>query len=281
MYNKLMSFTIFLDMLGFGNKVGAISNEEKAKKFILFMESNKGIFEIIKTSSQIYPFNIINENYEFKFSFISDSIVILAYPQVLDKPITENKYYELSIMMFVSLYNKLLPLLFTIWEHEKILLRGAISNKYTYIKDEFVVGEGLIEAYKLESKDNGAIYPRIILSKNLTDNNKFMEYLQKFNRKLYKTGKNIITKDKKDKFFFLNYFNLLQNQEQPHLNNDVNIHVSNQKFYDFHQKAIQEMKLFMNSKKEKKDYERIKAKYDWIKDYHNNHAPKEYKIFDK
>jgi hypothetical protein len=268
-------------MLGFGNKVGGISNEEEAQEFILFMQSNKGILKIIKDLNSQYPFNNTNKNYEFKFSFISDSIVILAYPLKLDNNITEDKYYELSVHMFMRLYNELLPLFLSLWEHEKILLRGGVSNKFSYIENEFIVGEGLIEAYKLESGDDNAIYPRIILSKNLTDNSKFMEHLQRLNGKLYKTGKNIITKDKKDNFFFLNYFNLLQNQEQPHLDNAMNIHISNQKFYDFHQKAIQEMKLFMNSKKGTKDYERIKAKYDWIKDYHNKYTPSEYKIIDK
>ena len=276
-----MPFTIFLDMLGFANKVGGISNDEEAKKFILFMQSNKGIFDIIKTINQEYPFNIINKNYELKFSFISDSIVILAYPQELDKAITENKYYKLSIMMFMSIYNKLLPLFLNIWEHEKILLRGAISNKYSYIENEFVVGEGLIESYKLESKEDGAIYPRIILSKDLTNDNKFMDTLKITSKNLYKTDKNIITEDKEDGFFFLNYFNLLKNQEQSHLNNNSNIANSNQKFYRFHQKAIQEMKLFIKSKENSKEYEKIKRKYNWIKKYHNDYTPNEYKIIDK
>lgn len=276
-----MSFTIFLDMLGFGNKVGGISNEEEAKKFILFMQSNKGIFDIIKTINQEAPFNIINENYEFKFSFISDSIVVLAYPKELDIAIAEDKYYNLSVYMFMSIYNKLLPLLFNLLKYKQILLRGAISNKFSYIQNEFVVGEGLIEAYKLESKEYGAIYPRIVLSKNLTSDLKFMETLEKNSEELYKTDQNIITEDKRDDFFFLNYFNLLQNQEQPHLNDNANISISNKKFYDFHQKAIQEMKLFMDSQKEKEDYKKIEIKYNWIRDYHNNHVPNEYKIIDK
>lgn len=269
-----MPFTIFLDMLGFGNKVGKISDEKEAKEFIVFMQSNKGIFKIIKDLNNQCPFNIINNNYEFKFSFISDSIIILAYPLELDNSITKDKYYQLSVHMFMSLYNKLLPLFFNLWEHKKILLRGGISNKFSYIENEFVVGEGLIEAYKLESKDNGAIYPRIILSKDITHDNKFMETLKKNSKSLYKTDKNIITKDKQDDYFFLHYFNLLQNQEQNHLQ----IKESNKKFYSFHKEAIEEMKIFMDSQEGKKDFEKIKAKYNWIKSYHNENVPNEYKI---
>jgi len=274
MYDRLMSFTIFLDMLGFSNKIGKITEEEKAKDFILFMESNKGIFEIMKNLDRKELFNY---NYDFKFTFISDSIVLLAYPKKLQKQVNSNEYYDLSIKMFMDICNKLLILFFNIWEKEKILLRGGISNKYSYIKNEFIVGEGIIEAYKLENKNDGAIYPRIILSNNLTNDIKFMKTLKQYSRKLYKTNKNIITKDE-DNLFFFNYLNLLYNQEQKHLYNNEKIKESNKKFYSFHKKAIEEMELFMKSQFGKKGYEKIKAKYNWIKSYHNNNVDDEYKI---
>ena len=51
--------------------------------------------------------------------------------------------------------------------YHNIICRGAIAYGKHYKKDDFIFSQALIEAYQLESKD--AIYPRIIISKNLLE----------------------------------------------------------------------------------------------------------------
>jgi hypothetical protein len=77
MYDKLIPFTFFVDMLGFGNKVGRIDNQEKADSFIEFMETNKKLFTSYSNLDNANNSDLINipNFYEFNYAFISDSIV--------------------------------------------------------------------------------------------------------------------------------------------------------------------------------------------------------------
>ena len=274
MHNELIPFTLYLDMLGYSNKVGKIKNQNDAKKFIEFMKSNKGIFDIISNRLDI-THDFLNY-YEFKYSFISDSIIISLYPKKLKESVSEKEYYKYSALFFMDLCNKILPLFFNIWNHEKILIRGGISNKFTYIENEFAVGEGLIEAYKLESEE--ALYPRIVISRSLSNNKQFMQSLQEKYITIYGKGEYILKKDKGDDLFYIDYLNLLKNQENPKFQYFENIRKSNEKFFSLHKKAIDEMKLFLESKKDTDDYENVKKKYDWIKQYHNSNLNQKYQI---
>ena len=175
MHSKLIHFTFFLDMLGFGNKIGGISNEESAKEFVDFMEENKKIFTIfteIDKGRDKKLVTVINY-YKFEYTFISDSIVMSFVPKEFTPHIPTELYYRHSASLFYSMVNRIIGLLTHLLTKHKILLRGGITKKYAYIKNEFVVGEGIIEAYKLESSE--ATYPRIILSKEVTQDSQLME----------------------------------------------------------------------------------------------------------
>ena len=50
---------------------------------------------------------------------------------------------------------------------EDIFIRGAIAQSELYMDENTVIGPALVEAYNLESEF--AVYPRIILSKDVTD----------------------------------------------------------------------------------------------------------------
>lgn len=169
MYDKLIQFTFFVDMLGFGNKVGRIDNQEKADKFIEFMETNKNLFTAYSEKDTLDKSKLVNipNFYEFNYSFISDSIIISFIPKILKEKLSEEFYYKHSASLFFIMVSRVISLLFIACKEHKILFRGGISTKFSYIKNEFVVGEGLIEAYKLESIE--AKYPRILLSKELSN----------------------------------------------------------------------------------------------------------------
>lgn len=272
MKNKLMSFTVFLDILGFGSKVSKITNEIQAKDFVTFMQSNKKIFEI--TSSM--PVLDYLQYYEVKFAFISDSIVIHFNPKELNNPINEEQLYYLSSLFFISLCNKLTPLFFNLWTKERLLLRGGISSKFSYIENEFVVGEGLMEAYTLEGEK--AKYPRIILSSDISDNKFFLDTLKSICQKQYKSSKYIIKKDEEDSLFFIDYLNMWLNQEGNGLLSSHDIKESNKKLFKLHQEAIQSMKLSLNLINDNKKKEKLQKSYDWIKNYHNKNVPPEFFI---
>lgn len=76
--------------------------------------------------------------------------------------------------------------------YNSIICRGAISYGKHFEEKEFMFSQGLIEAYQLECKE--AIYPRIVLSKNL------LEYF-----KPNLTEPDYIVKEK-DGYFFVDYF---------------------------------------------------------------------------
>jgi hypothetical protein len=275
MYQQLMPFTLFLDILGFGNHVGKITNEQEAEDFITFMESNKGIFNIVSEASSNFVFS---DWYEFKFTFISDSIVVSYYPKKLYISVDESTYYEYSSMLFFSICNKLIPLFYNMWSQKKVFLRGGISNKFSYIKNEFAVGEGLIEAYNLESKI--AKYPRIVLSDDLSKDKKFLSHIKNICVKHYKSRKYILEKDKEADIFFINYLKLVLNQEAPHLIDHLKIKASNRKIFNLHKTTILEMQKSLKQETDSNRIEKLTKSYNWIKSYHNIHVPKEFRITD-
>jgi hypothetical protein len=274
-------------MLGFGNKVGKINNIEQAKKFTEFMETNKSIFKnwsIIDIVHNPSPdlINLVN-CYEFNYTFISDSIVLSFIPKESKTYYTEMEYYNHSANVFYLMVNRVNSILFNMLYEHKILLRGGISKKFSYIKNEFVVGEGLIESYLLESKK--AIYPRIILSKEFTDDSKFMSALKFTSNKMYNNSR-LIKKDK-DGYFFIDYLGyMIAQQESNKLRDKVgNKHygemkiklakdkmdITNKRFFKVHKASIEDMYKFLESKRGTKQSSYIEEKYNWIKSYHNNH----------
>jgi len=130
----------FIDVLGFSDLVYSKDTALITKYFDYVLEDSVAYIK----------------KFKFNYHLISDSIVIttLAHRENLK-----------SLLLFLSsLQSKLL--------FEGILVRGAISSGdiYSNKKMNILVGPGLINAYKLESK---SIYPRVILDRNLI--NEFSE----------------------------------------------------------------------------------------------------------
>lgn len=53
----------------------------------------------------------------------------------------------------------------------------------------------------------------------------------------------------------------------------------NNHFFKIHKEAIEEMYTFLEFKKDSKDFDHIKEKFNWIKDYHNSFMHGERKSF--
>jgi len=205
---KLIQWTYFLDILGYGEKQKEINNKDKAKDFIEFMKSNKLLIEFQEDMDKDFfinkDFNIY-EYYDFKSTFISDSFVITAIPK--EKKFSDAKYYHYSTLIIMELTFKIFMFIENILEQKGLIIRGGISNKFTDIDEEnsLAVGIGLIEAYKLESKD--AVFPRILLTKDISEDTKIMSFFEKHSKN-QKDDFSIFCKDN-DGLYYLNYFGFM------------------------------------------------------------------------
>lgn len=127
----------FVDILGFSNMVK--SDCENKSDSIKYFEVLR---EINKETQKIGDCNITQ---------FSDSVIFSL-------PLSQDNYIKM-IEILAEYQRKLL--------YHNIICRGAVAYGKHYKEDDFMFSQALIEAYQLESKD--AIYPRIIISKNLLE----------------------------------------------------------------------------------------------------------------
>lgn len=207
-------------------------------------------------------------------------------PKEVDEELDEKVYYLHSANVLFIISMRIFTVILYVLEKEKIFIRGGISNKFCDISEQFAVGEGLIEAYNLESKF--AIYPRILLSKEISSNSKIMNGLKIIAKRMY-NGNYLIKKDTDD-YFYLDYltFKLSQSDKNSQAikvalkkQNISGSELSQQQLItmqivNIHKEIIENNikklnKKIMNST-DVKDLEKnnkILQKYEWLKEYHN------------
>lgn len=134
-------FVAFIDILGFGDLVRRMTSGELE----LFKTIKKMLESILKHETRTY--NSVVQALAFRtlqMTSFSDYVVI--------SDLTD-EYFNV-LLAAQELYMRLLL--------EGILCRGAIARGPIYHSGRIIFGEGLILAYKLESR--AAIYPRIIVT---------------------------------------------------------------------------------------------------------------------
>ncbi len=279
---KLLQWTLFLDILGYGEEQKNIDNQKEADKFIEFMKNNKLIIELQESvDKDTYQNQNINiyDYYDFKSVFISDSLIITAIPT--DKLFNEKEYYNFSTFIIMELTFKLLMLIEFVLKEKNLFFRGGISSKFTQvdIKNSLAVGKGLIEAYNIESKL--ADVPRILLSKEISNDKKIMSYFDKHSKE-YGKEFTIFSKDTHiDDYFYLDYLGFIL----AFLNKSENTRLSNQNFDEkIHEietiksttintlKNLQNV-IQLNLKKHSKNQSVLK-KYIWLREYLNSSISK-------
>ncbi|WP_028302626.1 hypothetical protein [Oceanospirillum beijerinckii] len=204
---KLIQWTVFVDMLGFGEINKKIKDQESANKFINFMKSNEELFtrpqtnlrESYEQHGRSGGFNVY-DYYDFDFTFISDSFVISFSPKEVPE-IRENLFYQHSANCLFIISMRLSTFIVNCQKEYGIFLRGGISDKFSKISASFAVGEGVIDAYRVESVV--AKYPRIALSESIVENRKLMERLNFIADQMY-SGFRIIKQDV-DSVYYLDY----------------------------------------------------------------------------
>lgn len=93
----------------------------------------------------------------YRFKVFSDNIAIV-------KELSNNRNVAVdlhNLALFVMYFQSRL------WCRHQLIVRGGIALGDCFIDELMVLGPGLVDAYNLESKV--AIYPRVILSPQLTD----------------------------------------------------------------------------------------------------------------
>jgi len=288
---KLFQWTLFIDMLGYRDINGEISDDESASEFISFMELNKELligFDSQKSRDHYAKFQSFNlyEFYEIKYAFVSDSIIITYVPQEVNSEKHVNLKFKHSANALFIILMRLQILIFHCFTEKNIFLRGGISNGFCAIKDGFVVGEGLIDAYIAESKK--AKNPRIVLSERTASESKIMSSVQDIANEMY-NAQSIIKKDD-DGLFFLDYLGYLfawadENIPMVRANKAKNPQGFNaqlelamsyvSKHANIVRRSYSEIadkisNLNPDNSEELKTLNEILKKYEWLKNYHNN-----------
>lgn len=195
----------------------------------------------------------IQKDIEFCVKAFSDNIIISSkIPDPFYPNFPRQRNDTLLMTSFILEFVRKLQINLII-DHG-IFIRGGITKGDLYINNNFVFGNGLIKAYELESKV--ALYPRIIIDKNLSDfSNKELHY-NRMEQLIFKLD---------DGVPFLDYLNLIETcsvdikmrRKEIITENDI------RGIFYKHKKVIEE-NLVCFSKNEK-----IYNKYKWCYKYHN------------
>ncbi|MDD7886633.1 hypothetical protein [Flavivirga sp. 57AJ16] len=274
---KLEQWTLFIDMLGYGNINGNITNENEAKDFIKFMQSNVSIF--IKQDNdgkkKIYEnqeFDLY-KYYDIQTALVSDSLIINYLPKEVNEEIVEGKRILHSANTFFIIINRLQEYIYNCMSNKSILIRGGVSNKYCLVENNFAVGEGVIDAYIQESKF--AVFPRIAISKNITNNKPLIKAFDFLCKAIYNET-SFLEKCEND-IYYIDYLkhNISLTKKNPFSLLTIN------KFIEVHKntisKNLEKIQEQINSLQEvDNDFELKKGKLKrsekkilWLKNYHN------------
>lgn len=273
---KLEQWVIFIDVLGYGEINGHITDDKKGNEFLDFMKSNENIFlhqdrAEIREGYQNQPFDLY-KYYEIQTTFVSDSLIINYKPIEIDEELDERIRMMHSANTLFIIINRLQIYVYNCLKENNILVRGGISNKYCLIRDNYAVGEGLLDAYNNESKK--AIYPRIVLSESIMEKVELINSFNYISSRIY--GKDTFLKNDGDGIYYLDYLKYVIRTVYTSMLGNIDALKSVTSYLTIHQKTIVSKLNEINTKIENQDnrdlllkLEKIKEKIVWLKNYHN------------
>ncbi len=235
LYRK--SFCAYFDILGFSQK---IENED----LNYFEKYLKVLKDEIKYLNEKHDFQNTEGSKSFELKIFTDNFVI-GYPW-------EDIYGESELGY---LHEVLSHIQFSFIKHG-IFLKGAISLSNLFMDENIVLGQALIESYKLE--DTKCIFPRIILSEKVKEVvNKHINYYA--DKKTSPQNKQYL--EDKDGYLFVNYLFCLIDDSFEY------------KGYEDYKFITSELKIHKISiEKELKEHSsnyHILNKFIWCAEYHN------------
>ena len=249
-------FIAYCDILGYGSHVkdrtSAIVLAKTIKHYIMSLKTPFG--SSLKFDK--------HPECNIKLKVFSDNILICS----------ENNWY--TIMRSVDTLQRMLVV-------ENIFIRGALYYGDLYFDNDFICGQGIIDAHKIESQI--AIFPRIIIDnkfiveannkienfvklviEKVLDNNPNLEHVddyQHISELMLKDLKNL-TKIDFDGNYFMNYLKTVYltslDKNEPDCKNS---YIKN--YLSKHRDIINKNIIWNNSDR------KILQKYNWCKQYHN------------
>lgn len=277
-------------MLGYRATNGSISSDEGAIDFVEFMEANRKILDFsnrteVKEQYKKDEFDLY-KYYEISSCFVSDSIIITYKPKEIDESISEELRFMHSANALFIICMRLQTVIFNCFSEKGIFLRGGISSRYAYIKDNFAVGEGVIEAYLAESKI--AENPRIVLHPSIRENKKLIDKIELLSDLMY-GGRSLIQTDPKDGHLFLDYIGYVLSSSslksaavaRAALINPIGLmaqKTATKTFIQRHSEALKRkldeitgnLERAESGSKEHEEVARVLRKFIWLKEYHNS-----------
>ena len=151
-------FIAYFDILGYAQYI------RKENKAVEIVNAIKSIIHQIRNNEEVQG----SKNYsdgEVKLKVFSDNFIICS----------ERNWQLIMEIAFILQIE---------FAKKNILIRGGMTYGMLYFDDEFLCGEGIIEAYELESQV--AIYPRVVIEKI---------YLEKAKEEVRRYVQNIMNED--------------------------------------------------------------------------------------
>jgi hypothetical protein len=253
-----IQYTAFVDILGFSNYIKTnITNDDQAEE--LYEKFNE-IVEYLQSESKD---EIILKNAEFfkditiKYSWVSDTFVIsIQYMNEVKKD-DEN---VIKGMMVFRLSMIIASIHHFVASQFGLIVRGGISSKYSCITNNFILGEGVVKAHKLEN--DIAVYPRVVFEQSIIND----EVYEIITRHYRDNDLDFISKDC-DGYYFVNYLAILQ-YIPPMIGKTLKIPKDK-----IRENAIKQ-KINMIEKYQKIvvdglkiPNEKVKSKYNWLNNY--------------
>ncbi len=253
-----IQYTAFIDILGFSNYIKTkITNNCQAEEFYDIFNEVIDYLQYEKQDEFVIESADYLKNIKIKYSWISDTFVIsIEYMNEFkeeDKNIIKGMMiFRLSVMI-ASIHHFMASKF-------GLIARGAISSKYSCITNNFILGEGVVEASKLEKEV--AIYPRVVFEQNIINS----EIYELISRHYCDNDLNHITKDC-DGYYFVNYLAMLQ-YLPPMIGKMFRIPDDKIKENAIKQKinAIEKYRKIVTDGF-KIPNEKVKAKYIWLNNY--------------
>lgn len=257
----------FIDILGFRDLV---KNHPDDSDFLL------KIFQGIEWCYHDYKLSMddLDESFDVVHTLqsFSDSIV---------STVTTKESVEVQLREFLSMFEievqHLAFVQYQMFVDYGILIRGAISFGNIYHESNILFGEGMISAYEMESKL--ALFPRIIIDpkiielieKYANEIGRFPDEIEKFQDTMFIPSEMYkqIRKDN-DGLYFIDFLNLKDVKGYWYVPIKPDIPKI---FSPYKNKLIEKLNELKNQP------EKIKVKYNWLKQYYNSMVSSNCKFF--
>ena len=266
---KEIKYTAYIDVLGFSEHIeNKITNDKESQEFMQDVEKVINYFKYEKNSF-LNQYNTPDElnGVQYDYTWISDTFVI----SINYNGNNTNKHLSGVLISLLSLTISQVCHFFA--RKYGLLLRGAITSKYTFLGKNLILGKGIAEAAKLEKEI--AIYPRVIFAEDVISDD-IISYIVLMHND---NNLNIVSKDF-DGWYFVNYIASLQDLppmigEAKKSMNEIDLNEMAK--LDKIETIKSYSQIIDNGLKEKNL--KIRSKYLWLKEYFNKVLPTDGKTY--